>query len=114
MTVKPFKDRDPDARLKRMQHRFRAIGERHDRAAMKRRLAKRLFRPVLYGALFAGTILIALQFSPWPMGQTIKHIISVTNCDAARMLGLAPATRGQPGYWAKLDADEDGIACEPY
>ena len=36
------------------------------------------------------------------------------NCDAARAAGAAPIHRGQPGYRVDLDADEDGIACEPY
>ena len=37
---------------------------------------------------------------------------------AARTLrvgaGLAPAHRGEPGYYARHDEDDDGIACEPY
>jgi len=36
------------------------------------------------------------------------------NCSEARARGLAPARRGQPGYAPWLDADNDGIACEPY
>lgn len=36
------------------------------------------------------------------------------NCDAARRAGAAPIYRGQPGYRAALDRDNDGIACEPY
>nr|WP_207785991.1 excalibur calcium-binding domain-containing protein [Altererythrobacter segetis] len=35
-------------------------------------------------------------------------------CDEARAAGKAPIYRGQPGYRAGLDADGDGIACEPY
>ncbi len=35
------------------------------------------------------------------------------NCDAARAAGVAPLHRGQPGYAAHLDRDNDGIACEP-
>ncbi|MGB8999038.1 MAG: excalibur calcium-binding domain-containing protein, partial [Pseudolabrys sp.] len=31
---------------------------------------------------------------------------------AAKMVGLAPSRRGQPGYWDHHDADGDGIACE--
>lgn len=34
------------------------------------------------------------------------------NCDAARAAGAAPIYRGQPGYRAALDRDNDGIACE--
>lgn len=36
------------------------------------------------------------------------------NCAEARARGLANARRGQPGYAPWLDADNDGIACEPY
>lgn len=36
------------------------------------------------------------------------------NCDAARAAGAAPILEGEPGYRPELDADDDGIACEPY
>ena len=36
------------------------------------------------------------------------------NCDAARTAGVAPIYRGESGYRAPLDADLDGVACEPY
>lgn len=36
------------------------------------------------------------------------------NCDAARAAGVAPIHQGEPGYRPALDADADGIACEPY
>lgn len=36
------------------------------------------------------------------------------NCSAARAAGAAPLYRGQPGYGAHLDRDNDGIACEPF
>jgi hypothetical protein len=35
-------------------------------------------------------------------------------CDDARAAGSAPIYRGEPGYRDWLDADNDGIACEPY
>lgn len=35
-------------------------------------------------------------------------------CDDARAAGTAPIYRGEPGYREGLDADYDGIACEPY
>ncbi len=35
-------------------------------------------------------------------------------CDDARAAGTAPIYRGEPGYRDGLDADYDGIACEPY
>ncbi|KJK50398.1 calcium-binding protein [Lentzea aerocolonigenes] len=34
------------------------------------------------------------------------------NCAAARAAGAAPLYRGQPGYRAALDRDNDGVACE--
>lgn len=43
-----------------------------------------------------------------------RHRFAARNCDAARSVGLAPAYRGQPGYYARHDADNDGIACEPW
>jgi hypothetical protein len=37
-----------------------------------------------------------------------------TGCRAVRAAGAAPLYRGQPGYRAGMDGDNDGIACEPY
>ena len=34
------------------------------------------------------------------------------NCAAVRAAGRAPLRRGEPGYRAGLDRDDDGIACE--
>lgn len=34
------------------------------------------------------------------------------NCTAARAAGAAPVRRGQAGYAAHLDRDNDGIGCE--
>ncbi|WP_395337608.1 excalibur calcium-binding domain-containing protein [Novosphingobium sp. BL-8H] len=36
------------------------------------------------------------------------------NCDEARAAGEAPLYVDEPGYRLQLDADGDGIACEPY
>jgi len=35
------------------------------------------------------------------------------NCNAARAAGVAPISRGSPGYRSELDGDGDGVACEP-
>lgn len=58
--------------------------------------------------------LAILQFSPWPPGATLRHFWAMPNCGAARQVGLAPAHRGEPGYWRHLDRDRDGWACEPW
>lgn len=34
------------------------------------------------------------------------------NCSAAKAAGAAPVYRGDPGYAAHLDRDDDGIGCE--
>ena len=34
------------------------------------------------------------------------------NCTEARAAGAAPVRRGDPGYGAHLDRDNDGIGCE--
>lgn len=36
------------------------------------------------------------------------------NCAAARAAGAAPVRRGDAGYGSHLDADGDGVGCEPY
>ncbi len=41
-----------------------------------------------------------------------KHEASIVSCEVVRKLELAPAAKGQPGYWAHLDVDKDGWACE--
>lgn len=40
------------------------------------------------------------------------RVTTYANCDAARAAGAAPLYRGEPGYAARLDRDNDGIACE--
>jgi hypothetical protein len=45
---------------------------------------------------------------PPPGGGDVYY----ANCSAARAAGAAPLYRGEPGYRAALDRDDDGIACE--
>lgn len=46
--------------------------------------------------------------------RTSSHGVYFRNCAAARAAGAAPLYRGHPGYREPLDADGDGVACEPY
>ena len=70
-------------------------------------------------AAFAAVGLIALTYpvfqnlSRWPLSVVLRHAAAVPNCSAARVVGLAPASRGQPGNYPQHDRDRDGIACEP-
>ncbi|NIZ93122.1 GmrSD restriction endonuclease domain-containing protein [Kineococcus rubinsiae] len=47
-----------------------------------------------------------------PAPQPAAAGVSYANCAAVRAAGAAPLHRGEPGYAAKLDRDDDGIACE--
>lgn len=54
------------------------------------------------------------NLSRWPLTVALRHAAAAPNCTAARMVGLAPAYRWQPGYYPQHDRDRDGIACEPW
>lgn len=56
---------------------------------------------------------VYLRTSPYDPAQALRHLAALHGCDTARVMGLAPAGRGQPGYHARNDSDRDGIACEP-
>lgn len=47
-------------------------------------------------------------------GKSLAEARYYPNCASARAAGVAPLRQGQAGYRAELDADGDGIACEPY
>lgn len=49
-----------------------------------------------------------------PSREEVEHSVYYPDCASARAAGHAPIFEGQPGYRSKLDADADGIACEPY
>jgi hypothetical protein len=74
--------------------------------------------PISIGVIIgAGAFLIADRMDRQPATPTevVQPLsaVSYANCDAARAAGAAPLYRGQPGYSRRLDADRDGIACEP-
>jgi hypothetical protein len=64
-------------------------------------------------ALAAFAYPVLQNLSRWPLTVALRHAAAAPNCMAARALGLAPAHRGQPGYYPQHDRDRDGIACEP-
>ncbi len=70
------------------------------------------------GAAVALSVFARLEsgkgWSEAPSVLSIKTPSAPRNCAEARARGLANARRGQPGYAPWLDADNDGIACEPY
>jgi len=50
--------------------------------------------------------------TPEPAAPAPAVEVYYENCDAVRAAGQAPLSRGDPGYRAGLDRDDDGSACE--
>jgi hypothetical protein len=98
-------------RGRELKDRFSAISRRYRRAMQARKWMHR----GLIGAVVGGGVYFAIwMLSPWSVGTTVRHFAAGVNCKTARAVGLAPAVRGGPGYWSHSDADNDGIACEPW
>jgi hypothetical protein len=102
-----------DADLRRLRGGDAAVERRWRRRGRWWR-SRWLQRSLLALAGLSCFVLVLESWKPWPLTVTLKHLVAARNCDAARSVGLAPARRGEPGYWAKNDADNDGIACEPW
>ena len=45
--------------------------------------------------------------------QSIESSVHYSGCNEVRAAGKAPIYAGEPGYSSDMDADADGIACEP-
>lgn len=95
-------------------HRWRRSGSAPWRARLRREapIASLICLPIILVAI--GVALYPRRFPDRSWTIEIAHAIAATNCASARMMGLAPAGRGKPGYWPHLDRDNDGIACEPW
>jgi hypothetical protein len=111
---RPHREGDPEVErlLTRLQRRFRGVSRR---TGLYRR--RRLFRRpkgIILIAIVAEVAIHLLVTSPWSVGLTLRHLAAAPNCEAARAVGLAPARRGEPGYWASHDRDDDGISCEEW
>ncbi len=106
--------RDPEREASKLRQRFGRTTNRYLRRIKRRKRVALLRRLALvFGAAFVVSIGL-FAMSPFTPAETIRHLGSFPNCDAARLMGLAPALRGEPGYWASHDADDDGVACEPW
>ncbi len=96
---------------------FRSKAQCHRDERLRRLLEKLAVAFAVAAAMYAGLFILAhingtgaALISP----QYNLAEVYYPNCAAARAAGAAPIYRGQPGYRAGLDADNDGIACEPY
>lgn len=109
-----FDGRDPEKELGRLRGWLGRVSKRYFSALELRRQWRRVSGVVVVGGAGAAFYLGLMSLSPWPQLQTLQHLAAFPNCAAARAVGLAPARRGQPGYYDRLDLDNDGWACEPW
>jgi hypothetical protein len=68
---------------------------------------------------FTPRLMAAAPFIAFPPDERthterVEQSIYYPRCAAARAAGVAPIYRGSPGYREGLDADGDGVACEPH
>jgi hypothetical protein len=54
------------------------------------------------------------RFTPKTTPAHLQEAVYYPNCATARAAGAAPMQEGEPGYRPALDADNDGVACEPH
>ena len=107
-------------------HRLRQINARFQ-AATPRRYSRRsqpsiptLLKGVTAASLAGLLAVLSYSYLTNPAMQAmtpknrLRHLLAVPNCSAARLVGVAPARTGEPGYWTGHDADRDGVACEPF
>jgi hypothetical protein len=134
-----YPGREPERELRPPKGRSQKTPRRYGRATACRRVYPwlRLGTLTALGAFAFSFGVMSLSpvtqrgFSPWEFIESEpsvvarsqrtlspslmqRHVAAARNCDAARAVGLAPALRGQPGYYPQHDRDNDGIACEPW
>ncbi|WP_414632906.1 excalibur calcium-binding domain-containing protein [Brevundimonas sp. UBA7506] len=84
---------------------------------IRRRLSvEALLGGVLCIGLFGAVVLWPDKPSyerPFSTIENVRHVLAKPNCSATRLVRLAPARRGEPGYHLEHDRDRDGWACEP-
>ncbi|GAB08979.1 hypothetical protein GOARA_026_00080 [Gordonia araii NBRC 100433] len=73
-------------------------------------VAKTLGAVLFAAAGLAPSAVVGTAYAaPLPGATQVKYY---ENCDAVRADGADPLHKGQDGYAAHLDRDDDGIACE--
>jgi hypothetical protein len=128
---RPYQDITLEEALLVRRKRNQETRRRHERTMRRLQLYRRAVALLPIGAIALIAIigLGAAKYLGWPGGSrfadpagpsrwsaetTLRHHQARRNCDSARAVGLAPARRGEPGYWPHLDADDDGVSCEPW
>lgn len=121
MKVEPFKRprlRNRDADVRKLKRRFRTFSRKHS-PDQRLPLLKALPWHTLAGAFALGALATwtfhawVWNSNLWPSTQVLLEVRPVHDCATARRIGAAPLYKGFSGYREWLDADRDGIACEP-
>lgn len=96
---------------------FPANARRHRDQRLRRFVEKIAAAMAIAAFVYAGLFLMghfneAMELAA--QSRAVASDVYYPNCAAARAAGAAPIMMGRPGYRRELDADNDGIACEPY
>lgn len=108
------RDRTEHKNLFKVRRQFEQVSGRIDRPRRLRSAAMSLALGCMVGAVIGGAYAAFDRLSPWSLVTLGRHLAAAPNCSAAQWVGLAPAERGDPGYYQRHDRDQDGIACEPF
>jgi len=103
--------RDRERKAQRLKSRFQKISRRYERSIKLRYYSRQAKGTALVALLSFALTCLVLGLSPWTPGMTIKHVAAFPHCTFARAVGLAPAYRGNPGYWSRQDEDGNGRSC---
>jgi hypothetical protein len=100
-------------RLRRLQARFRRVSPAPRRARLD---GLQLWLCVWMGCVGVCGAMAwrAADIPDASPSERVRHLLAKPNCQAARLVRLAPSAAGRPGYWAEHDRDRDGAACEPW
>lgn len=122
MKVEPFKRsglRNRDAEIQKLKRRFQSFSRKHFPDQRFPHLKVLPWR-TLVGAFTLSALVIwafhdwVWNSNLWPSTQALLETRPVHDCTTARRIGAAPLYKGFSGCRELLDADRDGIACEPY
>ncbi|MDO1559607.1 excalibur calcium-binding domain-containing protein [Brevundimonas sp. 2R-24] len=113
MPVEPWRDHDAaEARLRRLNRRFASASRRAER-----RGPLRLSEAVIIGALAIAAMAWARPEAAADavhrLAKINRQLVWYPNCASAHAGGVYSIREGEPGYRPRLDADTDGLACEP-
>jgi hypothetical protein len=103
-------------RAARLHRAFRQSSRRFRSRESFRGIGQRLRDLGLVGlgcAIGAGGMMFADNIPVGESASTARYVY-YANCRDAFLDGAVSIRRGEPGYRSKLDADNDGVACEHY